>query len=205
MVPELPTQYIINNETIGNNEPLIRLHRGGNLEETHVLETTVISLPHVMPICANAVFLFIICDCIMSVWEVTEDTYSSSSADSDADQSGSDGQNAGLVPIIEKRATFKTKKQKKSRFMRLPAECRLTILRELLVAEEPLSYRSEYPDQFLPVPKKRKGKKHASVKKNVKQVKGYRLSPQILSVCQKLLIEAWPILYREIPWFWTLT
>lgn len=48
------------------------------------------------------------------------------------------------LPLIEEPASLAAERQGDSRLMKLPAELRLMILREVLVANKPLSARSTY-------------------------------------------------------------
>ncbi|KAK5941494.1 hypothetical protein PMZ80_006773 [Knufia obscura] len=125
----------------------------------------------------------------------------------------------GLTPSLPHKS------QACSPLMQLPAEIRLMILRELLVSETTFNKRSTYDKPIpLVLPKKpvaqptkqpsktkavrvslpRKAKKvAASPGKKEKvttptrqtKVRGYNLYPAVLSTCQQLLFEAWPLLY----------
>lgn len=99
------------------------------------------------------------------------------------------------IPVIERPATVARAGQQQSRLMRLPAELRLPILRELLVAEQPLDRRSEYHVASIEHRQRAGGTWYT--RQEFTFTNGYRLSPQVLSTCQTLLNEGFSILYKE--------
>lgn len=100
------------------------------------------------------------------------------------------------VPLIEKPACLPAANQNQSSFMRLPAEIRLIILRELLVAREPIDKRTRTGEQAGPNGKY-KDKRGRFTRKYENFYFSYGLCPTILSTCQSLLSEGWSLMYHE--------
>lgn len=90
--------------------------------------------------------------------------------------------------------------QQQSRLMQLPTELRLMILRELLTIDYPIAERDQYAKPWRQAPweprRRRKNGRYLKTTKTTRVV-GFNLTPAILRTCQELLVNGWPILYRE--------
>ncbi|KAK5102085.1 hypothetical protein LTS08_004545 [Lithohypha guttulata] len=99
------------------------------------------------------------------------------------------------LPILARPPTLPTHNQGQSRFMQLPAEVRLNILRMGLVSSEGLDVRKQYLIPSMPGPKA--NAKDGLPQRRTKIVEGYGLVPALLVLCQYLFKEAYPVLYHE--------
>lgn len=105
--------------------------------------------------------------------------------------------------------------QQQSRLLSMPAELRLKILEELLVTNSTISTRRQYPSRCIEIhassnkprapPRRLRPRKKKSVnsvtdesqEEHVVMVTGIELYPQILAICQALLVEGIPLLYGK--------
>ncbi|KAK5081261.1 hypothetical protein LTR05_008055 [Lithohypha guttulata] len=99
------------------------------------------------------------------------------------------------LPILARPPTLPTHSQDQSRFMQLPAEVRLNILRMGLVSSEGLDVRKQYLIPSMPGPNA--NAKDGLPQRRTKIVEGYGLVPALLVLCQYLFKEAYPVLYHE--------
>jgi len=119
--------------------------------------------------------------------------------DYDSDSDGKATSCGIEVPVIDTPPCLTIASQELSPLMQLPAEIRLMILRELLLSSKPIAERKVYIKQRFQPPSEAplRNAKGQFLGKSTTMSSGYRLTPAILSVCQLLLREGWPILYEE--------
>lgn len=123
------------------------------------------------------------------------DTGSISSGSTASDSTTSNTSNN--LPIIDGPATRQAANQQQSSLMQLPAEIRVMILRSVLVADEPLTTKSTYPDPAFQPPRSKRDNRGRFVAQKARNVQGYRLYPHVLGACQNLLREAFDLLYKQ--------